>query len=163
MQRACCHEVSSLSVMQLNARCHVCWNRLIGCTAPPNVRWYAHQYTNHLRQLSDSCSLCHRKGIFVNVSVERGLRGPPCLIAFTGMKPHTFVRPNVPTLFRSKRPTEEIWNEYKSEILREFVLGGNNGCARALRWIQNERIPDFSPTYVTQFYCVHTFTSRPSC
>lgn len=46
------------------------------------------------------------------------------------------------------RINENLWNEYKEEIERQYRLGGKRGVARALRWIHDQNIPDFQPTCV---------------
>src|SRR5579871_4409046 len=47
------------------------------------------------------------------------------------------------------RIDEHFWNEYNEEIVRQYRLGGKRGVARAHRWIQDQNIPGFQPTYVS--------------
>src|ERR1700761_5478109 len=60
------------------------------------------------------------------------------------MPPVTFVPPNTVSQHRSQRYTEDVWNIYKVDLIREYLQGG---LANALRWIENQSIPKFHPTY----------------
>ena len=40
-----------------------------------------------------------------------------------------------------------IWDQHRPELENQYLLGGKrNGIALALRWIQTQNVPDFSPT-----------------
>jgi hypothetical protein len=60
----------------------------------------------------------------------------------------SFVSVNTASQFRSNRIPQLLWNEHTADIVREYRLGGRQGVARALQWLEEQQIPGLAPTYV---------------
>lgn len=58
----------------------------------------------------------------------------------------TFVPVNKPSQYRSDRIPQPLWNEHKAEIVREYRRGGRQGVARTMQWLEEQRIPNLTPT-----------------
>jgi hypothetical protein len=64
----------------------------------------------------------------------------------------TFLELNTVSQHRAPRISEDIWNKYEQDLKRHYCNGGvNGGLSNVLRWLKEQNIPDFRPTYVPQF------------
>ena len=96
-----------------------------------------------------SLTLGPRRPLFSSIVALRELSSLGLLFCVYNMSSFSrCVNPNVRNLAQPQRIFEEIWDQYRSDIVQELRTGGGRGHPQAFEWVKRQSIAGFNPTLV---------------